>query len=64
LDKLSARLSTSDAANLITIANAMRTGRQPFVTRSAALKLALKVAAEEAHRFVEKDRGGTRPDGW
>jgi hypothetical protein len=61
LDKLSARLSESDAANLVAIANAMRTDRQPFVTRSAALKLALKVVAEEPHRFVEEGRGG--PEG-
>jgi len=55
MDRLTIRLTAADAANVVTIANAMRNPRQPFPTRSAALKLALKVVATEPERFVNGD---------
>jgi hypothetical protein len=54
MDKLTGRLSASDAANIVTIAKAMRSDRQPFVTRSAALKLALAVVATDPERFTKE----------
>ncbi len=49
-DRITIRLSPDDAANIITIANALRTDRNPFPTRSGALKLALRLAAEAARK--------------
>ena len=60
MDKLTVRLSQTDAANIITIANAMRSDRQPFVTRSAALKLALTAVAADPERFVAAAKGAAR----
>jgi hypothetical protein len=61
MDKLSVRLTAADTANVVTIAEAMRSDRRPFVTRSAVLKLALKVVAEDPKTFVGKaDRGPMR----
>ena len=47
-NKITIRLSAGDAANIITVANALRINRNPFPTRSGALKMALKLAAEAA----------------
>ena len=44
------RLNAVDEANIVTIAEAMRKGRHPFVTRSDAIRLAIKSAAEAAFR--------------
>lgn len=52
MDKLTIRLGAADAAALVTIANAIRTDRRPFVTRSAALKFALEAVAADPVRFV------------
>jgi hypothetical protein len=54
------RLSQTDAENIVTIANAMRSERQPFITRSAALKLALTAVAADPERFVAAAKGAAR----
>ena len=60
MSKLSIRLSQADTQNIVTIANAMRSDRQPFITRSAALKLALTTVAADPERFVKEAKGSTR----
>jgi hypothetical protein len=60
MDKLTVRLSQADAANIVAIANAMRSERQPFVTRSSALKLALTAVAADPERFVTAAKGAAR----
>jgi len=45
MDKITIRLSRADADNVVTLATALRTDANPFVTRSAALKHALTMAA-------------------
>jgi hypothetical protein len=52
MERLTIRMSPTDDANLLAIASAMRTNGQPFVTRSAALKLALAIVAKETSRGV------------
>jgi hypothetical protein len=52
MNKISVRLAASDAKAIATIANALRTEKQPFVTRSAALKFALAAVAANPHRFI------------
>lgn len=49
-NKLTVRLSPEDAANIVAIAGAIRTDRNPFPTRSGALKLALRLVAEAARK--------------
>ena len=51
-ERLTIRINRADADNIITIANALRTGRHPFPTRTEAVKLALAVVAADAVRFV------------
>ena len=50
--RLTIRISKTDADNIIAIANALRSGRRPFPTRTEAVKLALAVVAADATRFV------------
>jgi hypothetical protein len=52
MNKLTIRLASSDADAITTIANALRTERHPFVTRSAAMKFALKAVAADPRQFV------------
>jgi hypothetical protein len=51
-DRLTIRINQTDADNIITIANALRSGRRPFPTRTEAVKLALAAVAADAARFV------------
>ena len=53
MDRITIRLTSADADAIATIANAMRTKRNPFVTRSAVIKLALKVVSEDPKQFVK-----------
>ena len=57
MDKLTIRLSCTDAANVVALATALRTDANPFVTRSAALKFALTTVAADPQRFVAALRG-------
>ncbi len=51
-ERLTIRINQTDADNIIAIANALRSGRRPFPTRTEAVKLALAVVATDAARFV------------
>ena len=50
--RLTIRIDQPDADNIFAIANALRSGRRPFPTRTEAAKLALAVVAADAARFV------------
>ena len=52
MERLTIRVSKTDADNIIAIANALRSGGRPFPTRTEAVKLALAVVAADAARFV------------
>jgi hypothetical protein len=50
--RLTIRIDQTDADNIIAIADAMRSCRRPFPTRTETVKLALAVVAADATRFV------------
>jgi hypothetical protein len=52
--KIDDRISKTDADNIITIANALRSGRRPLPTRAEAVRLALAVVVADAARFVPR----------
>jgi len=58
MDGLTIRTSVIDDARVATTAAAMQTPQCPFVTRSAAIRFALRVVAEDARRFVAAARKG------
>lgn len=52
MDKITIRLNHNDTENVVAIANALRSDRQPFINRSQALKFALATVAADPKRFV------------
>jgi hypothetical protein len=50
--RVTIRLLKHEAAAITTIANALRSDRNPFVTRTDALKFALAVVAKDPEEFI------------
>jgi hypothetical protein len=51
--RVTIRLALEDANAITTIANALRTERGRFVTRTMALKFALAVVAKDPQQFID-----------